>query len=118
MALRATVRAFVDKEIMDHCHEWDEQKSLPKELFIKFAKAGLMAAALGPACLKGKDKYLPYGLPNGVTMQNYDPFHELIVIDEVARCGSGGVLWGLMEGLIIGLPPVMLFGGSHLQVRF
>ncbi len=72
-----------------------------------------MAMAIGPACLK--EKYLPYPLPSGITMQNYDAFHELIVLDEVARCGSGGVLWGLMEGLIIGLPPVILFGGAHLQ---
>jgi hypothetical protein len=86
---------------------------LPKELFTNFAKAGLMAMAIGPACLK--EKYLPYPLPSGITMQNYDAFHELIVLDEVARCGSGGVLWGLMEGLIIGLPPVILFGGAHLQ---
>ena len=38
-----------------------------------------------------------------------DVFHELIVVDEVSRCGSGGVTWGLMGGLGIGLPPVLLF---------
>lgn len=31
-----------------------------------------------------------------------DYFHELIMIDELSRCGSGGVLWGLFGGLSIG----------------
>ena len=47
--------------------------------------------------------------------ENYDYFHELIAIDEVARCGSGGVLWGLFEGLQIGLPPVLNFGSPYLK---
>ena len=41
---------------------------------------------------------------------NYDTFHELILIDEICRCGSGGVVWGLVEGLQIGLPPILHFG--------
>lgn len=40
----------------------------------------------------------------------FDSFHELILIDEICRCGSGGVIWGLVEGLQIGLPPVLNFG--------
>jgi hypothetical protein len=25
--------------------------------------------------------------------ENFDYFHELIILDEFGRCGSGGVLW-------------------------
>ena len=32
-----------------------------------------------------------------------------------ARCGSGGVLWGLIEGLQIGLPPVLNFGSDEMK---
>merc|ERR1719253_2144652 len=42
--------------------------------------------------------------------EDFDYFHELIFIDELARCASGGTLWGLMEGLQIGLPPVLVYG--------
>jgi hypothetical protein len=44
---------------------------------------------------------------------HYDTFHELILIDEICRCGSGGVVWGLVEGLQIGLPPILHFGTPH-----
>ena len=49
--------------------------------------------------------------------QGFDAFHELILIDEVCRCGSGGVVWGLVEGLQIGLPPVLHFGSPQLKQR-
>lgn len=45
----------------------------------------------------------------------FDPFCEQILIEEVGRCGSGGVLWGLFAGLSIGLPPVMKFGSKYLK---
>jgi alkylation response protein AidB-like acyl-CoA dehydrogenase len=34
---------------------------------------------------------------------------------QVARAGSGGVLWALFAGLSIGLPPVLLFGSQYLK---
>jgi alkylation response protein AidB-like acyl-CoA dehydrogenase len=60
-------------------------------------------------------KYIGGNICGGVKPEEFDSFHELILIDEVARCGSGGVLWGLFAGLSIGLPPVMLFGSQYLQ---
>jgi hypothetical protein len=38
VALRAFVRQWVDQHIMPNCDEWDEKKSLPKDLFTSFAK--------------------------------------------------------------------------------
>ena len=35
-------------------------------------------------------------------LRKMDYFHELVLIDELSRCGSGGVLWGLFGGLSIG----------------
>jgi len=49
--------------------------------------------------------------------QGFDAFHELILIDEICRCGSGGVVWGLVEGLQIGLPPLLHFASSALKAR-
>ena len=46
----------------------------------------------------------------------FSPF-QMIAIDEVARCGSGGVLWGLFEGLQIGLPPVLNYGSEYLKEK-
>ena len=66
-------------------------------------------------------------------MKEYDAFHEFIICDELSRCGSGGVLWGLIGGMTateslltvpfidfnvglgIGLPPVINFGSEYLK---
>ena len=55
-----------------------------------------------PECLKG---------------EKIDIFHEFVVTDEIARCGAGGVTWGLSGGLTIGLPPVLRFGSKELKDR-
>eukprot|EP00932_Pfiesteria_piscicida_P021734 SRR837773.8512.p1 GENE.SRR837773.8512~~SRR837773.8512.p1 ORF type:complete len:382 (-),score=170.11 SRR837773.8512:39-1118(-) len=49
----------------------------------------------------------------------YEPdyFHELVVYDEMARCGSTGFLWGLAGGLTIGLPPVLKFARPEVAER-
>ena len=84
---RKAMREFVDNEIMPFCHEWDEAKALPKELYVKAAKAGILAACVGEV----EPEYIPYGMPGGVKVEEFDAFHSIIAADELSRCGSGGV---------------------------
>ncbi|KAI8056581.1 acyl-CoA dehydrogenase/oxidase [Syncephalis plumigaleata] len=111
--LRSRVRAFVDKEIMPYVHEWDEAKQIPRALFVKCADAGILLGILGPL---GR-KYTTAKDIMGVPFDEYDSFHEFIIGDELARCGSGGALWGLSGGFGIGLPPILLFGSEELKQR-
>lgn len=53
----------------------------------------------------------------GIKPEEFDPFHEFVVCDELSRCGSGGVLWGLIGGLGIGLPPIIAFGSEQIKAR-
>lgn len=109
-AWRAKVRAFVDTELAPFVANWEQtDKGLPKELYVKAAKAGILAASCGPVW---PTKYTGVAAPEG-----YDAFHELILYDELCRSGSGGVVWGLIEGLSIGLPPILLFGSEELKER-
>jgi len=106
---RALVREWVENEIMPFCNEWDEAKAMPvRELLTKAAASGWLPAIVG---LPWPEKYAknPFGL--------FDYFHEMILHDELARCGSGGVLWGLSGGLAIGLPPVLKFASQELKNR-
>jgi len=108
---RAKVRKFVDTEIMPYCHEWDEAKMMPKELHRKAGLAGIL-----PGCCAG----VPEGWPTkyvGKGPPEWDNMHVLIMVDELARCGSGGVCWGLFGGLGIGLPPVLHFGSEEMNDR-
>jgi len=112
--LRAIVRKFTDTEIMPYCFEWDEAKKVPKELFAKFAQVGLLPSVCGAPWPKDYTDIAPAA---GIAPEDFDGFHELIVCDEVGRCGSGGLLWGLMGGLGIGLPPVLKFAPEELKQR-
>ena len=47
----------------------------------------------------------------------FDYFHELIINQEIARCGARGYGDGLHAGCVIGLPPVLNFGSPELKAR-
>lgn len=53
----------------------------------------------------------------GINPDELDTFHEMILVDEISRCGAGGVVWAIMGGLGIGMPPVMFFGSQELKDR-
>jgi len=105
VAYRAKVREFVEAEIEPYCNEWDEAKQVPDDLLAKAFRAQVLPALVG---------YWPTEYV-GPGPENFDAFHELIAIDELSRCGSGGVLWNLTGGLSIGLPPVLHFGSQYLK---
>ncbi|KAI8983971.1 acyl-CoA dehydrogenase/oxidase [Mycotypha africana] len=113
--LRHLCRQFVNKEIMPYCFEWDEAKQIPKHVFEKVAQMGLLTAVVGVQ--EGLEKYMAYPLPANIAAEEWDAFHSFIVIDELARCGSGGVLWALAGGLGIGLPPVIHFASDDLKQK-
>lgn len=82
--------------------QWDEAGEPPKELHAKAYNAGIYAA-MWPA---------QYG---GTPPEGCDPFHDLILIDELARCGSGGLLWSIFFTFGIALPPVLNEGSEELK---
>lgn len=49
-------------------------------------------------------------LPGDIEPRKWDGFHDLVCIDEIARCGYLGVIWALGCGDSIGCPPVVNFG--------
>ncbi|KAF9955402.1 hypothetical protein BGZ65_003410 [Modicella reniformis] len=121
--LRRFMRAFVEKEIMPFVYEWDEAKQVPMALFKKCAEMGILAAIAGTGKLPTtyfdvEETTLFKGGPKAiVNPEEFDAFHSFVISDELARCGSGGVLWGLCGGLGIGLPPIMHHGSEELKRR-
>ena len=99
-AFRASVRRFVEREIAPHAAAWDEAGSFPRELYAKAADAGLLALGY-PEHLGGTPASMAW---------------RLIVSDEVARAGSGGLLASLFSHSI-GLPPIVANGSDALQRR-
>lgn len=64
------------------------------------------------------EKYYPEKKVCGVTLENQDMFHEIIVYEELSRTGSGGLMWAVIIGTGIGLPPIIKFGNDDLKSRY
>jgi len=106
--LRALARQVVEDEVMPNCHEWDEAGVIPQEVYQKIGSKGLLPICVGRPWPKDHIGECPLG---------YEPdyFHEFIVFDELARCGSGGFMWGLAGGMVIGLPPVLKWATPEVK---
>ncbi|KAM0787764.1 hypothetical protein ACM66B_003821 [Microbotryomycetes sp. NB124-2] len=115
--LRAAIRKYTDENLTPNAYEWDEAKEIPIEAYKKIARAGILAgiAAGADGWLTEYAGDLP--VPGNVPKDKFDAFHNFVVVDELCRCGSGGILYGLIGGFGIGLPPVVHFGSDELKKR-
>ncbi|KAL5317007.1 hypothetical protein ACEPPN_016060 [Leptodophora sp. 'Broadleaf-Isolate-01'] len=114
--LRDTVRAYISENISPNCAEWEEQGFVPKDVLLEHSLRGYTAVTVNPAAIA------PYigniKLPGGIQPEQWDAFHDLVCIDEIARCGYLGVIWALGCGDAIGLPPVINFGTEAQKREF
>jgi alkylation response protein AidB-like acyl-CoA dehydrogenase len=101
-------------QVMPFVHDWDESKKIPAEVFKEFGQLGMVAVGMGPPW---NSELFGMEPPCGIKESEWDAFHELVVVDELCRCGSGGVAWGMLGGSCIGVPPIMTFASDDLKRR-
>lgn len=89
--LRAEMRAFVAERLRPHADEWEAAGWFPTEVFRWVADAGYLG-------LQGAD--------------------AAVWVEELARCGSGGVAAGLGAHSGIALPPIARFGTPDQRERY
>ncbi|KAI6115601.1 acyl-CoA dehydrogenase/oxidase [Pisolithus croceorrhizus] len=108
------VRRFIDEVVYPDAQAREEDGKRPSQIvFDKMADLNLHAMRLGPGKhLKGR--VLMGGI---VKPEEFDYFHELIITQELVRCGARGYGDGMLGGQVIGLPPVLNFGSPELQAR-
>jgi len=106
--LRELARQVVEEEVMPNVHEWDEAGAIPQEVYQKIGSKGLLPICVGRPWPKDHIGECPLGFEP-------DYFHEFIVFDELARCGSGGFMWGLAGGMVIGLPPILKWATPEIK---
>jgi alkylation response protein AidB-like acyl-CoA dehydrogenase len=97
---RAQCRSFFEKRIYPNIEEWI-QNGYPKEIHKDLYDAGL-SGILYPT---------EYG---GTRPADFDAFYELILNDEMARCGGGNIL-GQLGINSMALPP--LIAGGHPDLK-
>jgi acyl-CoA dehydrogenase len=99
-AFRASLRNFVAREITPFVNDWDEAETFPLSLYKKAAEVGATGVGFPEEC---------GGTPA-------DVFYKIILAEEYARCGSGGVQASL-NSHTIGLPPIAAAGSHTLQQK-
>eukprot|EP01095_Lingulamoeba_sp_RSL-Kostka_P009138 TRINITY_DN312_c2_g1_i2.p1 TRINITY_DN312_c2_g1~~TRINITY_DN312_c2_g1_i2.p1 ORF type:complete len:532 (+),score=228.25 TRINITY_DN312_c2_g1_i2:78-1673(+) len=110
---RKKIRKWFAENVREEAVAFNNMDKPPSlELNQKVAMTGLYAARLGPGpWLNGRNIF-------GVNGEDFDSFHELITHEEWTRiAGALSVQDGLGTGLVIGLPPVLLFGQSPMRER-
>lgn len=84
------------------------------EMFRRLGTAGYLACRIGPAVMP----LMPHiSLPGGVAPAEFDYFHEMIAHEEMGMLGCPAYADGLGGGMVIGLPPVLVFGEPSLAQR-
>ncbi len=101
--LRATVRRWVESEIVPEQGEWEKRREFPRELFDRAGELGFLGL-----------KY-----PERLGGQGGDGVHDAVWAEEVAAAGMcGGVGAGLGAHTGIATPPVWNFGTDEQHERF
>lgn len=100
-AYRAVVRQFTASEITPHVHEWDVAGEVPRDLYRKAGTIGLFGDGFDA-------EYGGHG--------QRDALMRLVLMEELCRSGSGGVVAALFSNYI-GLPPIQRFGSDELKAR-
>ena len=100
--LRASARGFIERELTPHAQEWEDDRWFPDEVFDKLAAQGLLGL-----------KY-----PTDYGGQGGDYLHESVLIEELARVGSGGTAAGIGAHVNIATPPIWKFGSEEQKQRY
>jgi acyl-CoA dehydrogenase len=99
-SFRDVVRRFVDKEIAPYAHAWDEAGEFPRELYRRAAELGLLGL----------------GFPEEFGGSPADRFMWIVVVQELARAGAGGISASLFSHSI-GAPPIVRAARPEVKAR-
>jgi acyl-CoA dehydrogenase len=100
--LRESIRGFLDRELAPHAQEWEDARWFPDEVFAKLAGQGLLGL-----------KY-----PEELGGQGGGYLHEAVLVEELARIGSGGTAAGIGAHTNIATPPIWKFGTEDQHRRY
>jgi acyl-CoA dehydrogenase len=100
--LRESIRGFLDRELAPHAAQWEADEWFPDEVFGTLAAQGLLGL-----------KY-----PVELGGQGGDYLHEAVLVEELARIGSGGTAAGIGAHVNIATPPIWKFGTDEQKQRY
>lgn len=98
-ALAASVRTFIQREAAPYVEAWEEAGIVPRSFHEKAGAAGLLGLGFPEAY--------------GGASEGIDSFHKLVLVEETARCGAGGVQAGLFTHMV-SMPLLIRHGNPTL----
>ncbi|GAA6010742.1 hypothetical protein JCM11491_002925 [Sporobolomyces phaffii] len=116
--VRRAIREFTDTYLTPNAYEWDQAKEIPPSEYKRIADAGILCAiAAGGSGWPDEQYSKGIPVPGGIDKNEWDAFHNLILLDELSRCASGGIMYGLLGGFGISIGPILAFGTDELKSR-
>ncbi|RJP27644.1 MAG: acyl-CoA dehydrogenase [Actinobacteria bacterium] len=100
--LRQSVREFVQKELVPHAEGWEEEGYFPDWVFKRLGELG----------------YLGLHFPEEYGGGGGDYFTNIVLMEELANCGSFGVNTGVAVQLGMATPPILKFGTEEQKQRY
>ena len=100
--LRDSVRSFVVSELAPHAPEWEREGHFPDWVFKRMGDLGLLGLRY-PAAYGGQDG---------------DWGHAIVLAEEMARCGSGGVGMAVAVQTEMATPPILRYGTEAQKDRY
>ncbi len=98
---RADVRRFVERELCPHSARWERERWFPNDVFELLAQHGYIGLKF-PAQYGGGE----------------DPVADAVFVEELSRCGSGGLAASIGAHSGIALPPIWRFGTEEQKQRY
>lgn len=99
---RKTIRKFVQKEVSPNVEKWEKNGEVPRSLFKRMAELG----------------YLGIKFPTEYGGSGLDLITEAVFIEELVKCGAGGVQATIGTHTGIALTKIWKFGNHEQKVKY
>lgn len=99
---REGVRRFVEKEIVPYVEDWEKAGEVPRSIIRRTGELGYLGSKFPEV----------YGGSGG------DVLYDAVVLEELARCGSGGVATALTATVQIAVTPIWRFGSAKQKQKY
>ncbi len=100
--LRQSIREFVEKELAPHAEEWEEEGMFPDWVFKRMGELG----------------YLGLHYPEEYGGGGGDYFTNIVLAEEITRCGSGSLGMAIAVQVGMATPPILAFGTEEQKQKY
>lgn len=116
--LRKWAINWADKYLAPVADAWESSGKRDEAVFAQAGKDGiLLAFAFGAKMDAAAAAAAGVSPPAGIKPEEWDNFHDFVLIDSLCTVGSGSAFMSLHSGLAYGAGPIIHFGSPELKKR-